>query len=182
MAKKTFALNTEPHVASVGDTDLLFKAEVMGDEFMDALGELREAQKAASGIDLEDLQSLDSDALRAASRALRNFLAELMLPESAAVFTRVEVIADGAVVATYQDRAAAQEHADGIAGAKVADALPLPDRILVQLMEWVTELYGGGADQRPPTSSSGSAPRSPKGGRRGTGVSPSKASTPAAGR
>lgn len=182
MAKKSFALNTEPHVATVGDTDLLFKPEVMGDEFMDALGELKDAQRAASGVDLEDLQGLDADALRSASRGLRGFLAELMLPESAGLFTRVEVIADGAVVATYQDREEAQERADGIAGAKVVDALRLPDRILVQLMEWVIELYGGGADERPPTSSSGSAPRSPRAGRRGMGVSPSKASTPAAGR
>ncbi|MGX1514044.1 hypothetical protein [Streptomyces collinus] len=182
MATKSFSLNTEPHVASVGETDLLFQPEVMGDEFMDALGELRDVQKAASGVDLEDLQTLDPDALRAASRALRGFLAQLMLPESAALFTSLEVIADGARVATYQDREEAQQHADGIAGAKVQDALRLPDRVLVELMEWVTELYGGGADKRPPTSSSASAPRSRTGGRRGMGVSPSKASTPAAGR
>ncbi|MGA5202817.1 hypothetical protein [Streptomyces variegatus] len=182
MAKKSFALNTEPHVASVGDAELLFQPEVMGDEFMDALGELREAQKAASGIDLEDLQTLDPDALRSASRGLRGFLAQLMLPESAELFTRLDVVADGAVVASYQDRDEAQKHADGIEGARVLDALRLPDRVLVELMEWVTELYGGGADQRPPTSSSASAPRSQKGGRRGMGVSPSRVSTPAAGR
>ncbi|MFZ4160425.1 hypothetical protein ACOZDE_18640 [Streptomyces griseoincarnatus] len=182
MAKKTFALNTEPHVATVGDTDLLFKPEVMGDEFMDALHDLQEVQKAASGVDLEDLQNLDADALRKTARALRGFLAELMLPASAELFTRVDVVADGKVVASYGNREEADKHAEGIAGAKAVDTLRLPDRILVQLMEWVIELYGGGADERPPTSSSGSATRSPKGGRRGMGVSPSKASTPAAGR
>lgn len=182
MAKKTFALNTEPHVATVGDTDLLFKPEVMGDEFMDALHDLQEAQKAASGVDLEDLQNLDADALRKTARALRGFLAELMLPESAALFTRVDVYEDGKVAASYATREEADAHAAGSPGAKAVDAMPLPDRILVQLMEWVIEIYGGGADERPPTSSSASATRSPKAGRRGTGVSASKGSTSARGR
>lgn len=184
MAKKSFALNTEPHVADVGGTELHFQPEVMGDEFMDALAGLKTAQKAASGIDLDDLQSVDPQALRTAARGLRVFLAELMLPESAAVFLRLNVVRAGVVLESFQDpdEAAAFAEESG-EGARVVDELRLPDRILVDLMEWVTELYGGGADERPPTSSGGSAKPSQRGGRRGTGVSPSRVSkAPAAGR
>jgi hypothetical protein len=40
--------------------------------------------------------------------------------------------------------------------AKVFDEMLLPDRVLVQLLEWVAELYGGGVQERPTTQSSGS--------------------------
>ncbi|MFD8509720.1 hypothetical protein ACFV27_01040 [Streptomyces antimycoticus] len=184
MAKKTFALNSEPHIATVGGTDLEFLPEVMGDEFMDAFAELREAQQAAKGLDMNDLSTLDPAALRGAARGMRAFLARLMLPESATAFTRLNVVRGDQVLGSFQDWDQAQEAADAAegGGARVVWAMPLPDRVLVELLEWVVELYGGGADERPPTSSSASAPRSPKGGRRGMGVSPSRASTPAPGR
>ncbi|PSK57996.1 hypothetical protein B0E38_01841 [Streptomyces sp. 111WW2] len=184
MAKKTFALNTEPHVATVGERDLEFQPEVMGDEFMDALAELKEAQKETSGIDLDDLSTVDPDKLRGAARGLRCFLARLMLPASAALFTRLDVVKDGEVLKSFHDVDEANAHAEKVdGGARVVDAMRLPDRILIDLMEWVTELYGGGADERPPTSSGASAKPSPKGGRRGMGVSPSRVSKgPAAGR
>jgi hypothetical protein len=185
VAKRTFALNTEPHVATVGGQELEFQPEVMGDEFMDALSELKEAQKAASGVDLDDLSTVDPDKLRGAARGLRGFLAKLMLPDSAALFTRLDVVKDGAVLESFQDQEEANAYAAEVkgGGARVVDAMRLPDRILVDLMEWVTELYGGGADERPPTSSGASAKASPRAGRRGMGVSPSKVSKgPAAGR
>jgi hypothetical protein len=61
------------------------------------------------------------------------------------------------------------------------EAARLPDRVLIQLMEWAVELYGGGG-QRPPTSSTGSVPASPPPGSRGRAVSRSKASTSTRGR
>ncbi|MFE3253674.1 hypothetical protein [Streptomyces sp. NPDC059209] len=78
MATKTSSINTKPHVADVGGTELLFQLEVMGDDFMDAYAELRDAQRG-SGVDLDDLQGTDPAQLRVAARALRTFLAELML-------------------------------------------------------------------------------------------------------
>ncbi|WP_224281768.1 hypothetical protein [Streptomyces sp. LS1784] len=39
--RRTFTINTEPHVAEIGDVELLFRPEVMGDEFPDAYTKLR---------------------------------------------------------------------------------------------------------------------------------------------
>jgi hypothetical protein len=56
---------------------------------------------------------------------------------------------------------------------------PLPNRIVMQLLEWAMEIYGG---DRPPTSSPASATTSPQAGTRGTASSRSRASTRARGR
>lgn len=58
----------------------------------------------------------------------------------------------------------------------------LPHRTLVELVEWVTELYGEGTTGRPTGSSNASAPASPSPGTRGSASSPSKASTRTRGR
>lgn len=137
MATKSFAIRTEPHVAEIGDHKLLFQPEAAGDEFIDAYAELQEAHKRLD-LDPNDLTGVDSDALREASVAVREFLSRFMLPESAEEF----------------------------------GGLRLPDRIYVELLEWVMELYGGG---RPPTSSPASAPASPRRGTPGRGSSRSRA-------
>ncbi|MFF1468066.1 hypothetical protein [Streptomyces mirabilis] len=176
MATKSFSFNTDPHVATVNGTELRFEPEAMGDEFMDAFGELRDAQKAAQGIDLEDLSTLDPSALRGAARGLRGFLARLMLAEDAERFMALDVVTkDGQVLSTHQDWDEAQQAADQVDGARAKWAMPMPDRILVALMEWVTELYGGGADARPTGSSSASARALPRGGKGGAARSRSKA-------
>ncbi|MFF4900418.1 hypothetical protein [Streptomyces sp. NPDC001068] len=174
MASKNFSFNTEPHVATVNGTELRFEPEVMGDEFMDAFGSLRDAQMAAQGIDLEDLSTLDPKKLRGAARGLRGFLAQLMLQEDAQRFMALEVVKDGVVLSTHQDESEAEQAAGQADGARVKWAMPMPDRILVQLMEWVTELYGGGADARPTGSSGGSAKASQRAGRGGPARSRSK--------
>ncbi|MEU8831760.1 MULTISPECIES: hypothetical protein [unclassified Streptomyces] len=179
MATKSFSLNTVPHVADIGGVELLFQPEVMGDDFMDAYQSLIDAQKS-SGVSLDDLSGVDPAQLRNVSRALRDFLARLMLPESAELFTRLDVVVDGKPVESFADGAEAEAYAAEIANARVVDGLRLPDRVLVELLEWVVELFGGG--QRPPTSSGGSAAASPQPGRRGTGVSPSMGSTRTRGR
>ncbi|MEU2487025.1 hypothetical protein ABZ593_20755 [Streptomyces sp. NPDC012617] len=176
MATRKFALNKEPHAAEIGDTQLLFQPEVMGDEFMDAYAALRDAQDAA-GIDVGNLDNVDPNTMRHVSRALRDFLAKVMLPESAQLMTQVDVVNAGTVLGSYRTWEEAEEHAAKVQGARATNSLRLPDRVIVELMEWVVELYGGGADRRPPTSSSGSAKASPRTGRRGTGASPSKGST-----
>lgn len=118
MATKSFELNTEPHVANVGGTRLLFIPEVVGAEFMSAYGRLREVQSRlspkrakASSTKHADNTEVSTEDLIALSDEMRSFLRSFMLPESHATF----------------------------------DGMKLPDRILVQLMEWVAELYGGGS-------------------------------------
>lgn len=145
MAKKTFTLNTEPHIAEIGDVQLAFQPEVMGDEFLDAYEALREAQSAL-GVDMDDLSAVESSQLRQVSAALKTFLARLMLPGSAEMFTEMR----------------------------------LPDRVLIELMEWSVELYGSGGN-RPTGRSSGSAQASPRTGTPGRAPSRSKALTSTSG-
>ena len=178
--RRQFTLNTEPHVAEIGDTELLFQPEVMGDEFLDAYEDLQEAQKRL-GVDVNNLSGVAPDKLRSVVRSLRLFLARLMLPESADQFVRWEVIKGGTVVESFGTPDEAEEYACGLKGATVRDAgMRLPDRVLVQLLEWAVELYGGG--QRPTGSSTGSAPASAPPGTRGRAVSRSKGSTRTGGR
>ncbi|WP_306967350.1 hypothetical protein [Streptomyces afghaniensis] len=78
-------------MADIGGTELLFQPEVMGDEFMDAYAELRDAQKA-KGVDLDNLAEADPKDIRRTGRALRLFLARQMLEESADLFLRLDVV------------------------------------------------------------------------------------------
>ncbi|WP_228980114.1 hypothetical protein [Streptomyces sp. DH12] len=176
MAKLTIALNTSPHVADIGGVELLFQPEVIGTDFIDAYADVRAllAQLGGNG------QTTDPDELRAADVEMRRFLARLMLPESAEVFFRWEVVAAGKVVSVHTSPEAAKDAAAQKKNATVRDAgMRLPMRALIELIEWVPGLYGGG---RPPTSSSDSATASSPGGTRGTGTSRSAASTRTRGR
>ncbi|MGW2100354.1 hypothetical protein ACWCPX_22150 [Streptomyces olivaceoviridis] len=179
--RKTIALNTEPHVIEVGPHELELQPEVYGDEFVDAYMELQEAQKA-KGVDLENLEEADPTTLRKTMRAVRVFLARQMLPESAEFFLRLDVVRDGKVLESFQDEDQALAFVAEHPGARVQDALRLPVRAVAEMLEAVVELYGAGSGNRPTGSSSGSAPRSRPGGTRGTGPSPSRASTPISGR
>lgn len=174
--KKTFALNTEPHVAEIpGVADLEFIPEAMGDEFLDAYQEMRQTQRERTGVDVDKVRDgADVDGLRKVTGALRIFLSRLMLPASAELITRVDVVRAGAVLETFQTWEAAAEYAETAGdGARPVWGLRLPDRILVQLLDWTVELYAGGG-KRPPTSSGGSSARSSTGGKRSTGASRSR--------
>jgi hypothetical protein len=118
VATKSFAINTEPHRAEVGEHVLLFQPEVVGAEFAQAYSGLRDAQKRVKDVG-DDVGAAD---LLAVNEAMRSFLSGLMLPESVKVF----------------------------------EEMRLPDRVLVQLLEWVASLYGGGVEERPTGQSSGS--------------------------
>ncbi|MFG2404284.1 hypothetical protein ACGFR8_08070 [Streptomyces brevispora] len=86
MATKKFALNTDPHVAEIGeDLTLKFRPEVMGDEFLDVYEVLQEHLKAVEKDDAT------VDELRASNAAIRKFMSDLMLPESAAEFEKVQL-------------------------------------------------------------------------------------------
>ncbi|MFD8820872.1 hypothetical protein ACFV1C_00635 [Streptomyces sp. NPDC059605] len=179
MARKSFTLNTEPHVAELGDVELHFVPEVMGDEFLDGYARIIELngqfKEKPGGV-----EEVDAGQLRHLITELRAFLAALMVPESRARFSRYVVTKAGKAVEAYTDRAEAEAKAAGLKGATVLDeSMQLPQRVLMELLEWCSEIYGGG---RPPTSSTGSAAASPPRGNRGTATSPSKASTRARGR
>ncbi|TDC23417.1 hypothetical protein E1265_12835 [Streptomyces sp. 8K308] len=179
MARKAFALHTEPHIADVGGTELAFQPEVMGDQFVTNYEALQNRLEDG-GVDLNNLAGVTASAMRMTTTAIRMFIASVMVPESASMFARWDVVRDGQVLATFQNPDDAGELAADTQGAEVVDAsMPLPDRILVGLLEWAIELYGGG---RPPTSSTDSAAPSPTPGRRGTASSRSRASTRTSGR
>ncbi|MGA5497695.1 hypothetical protein ACPCSP_25360 [Streptomyces cinereoruber] len=170
--KKSFKLNTEPHEAEIGDVTLLFTPEVMGDDFLEHYQELRGMQSMV-GVDLTDMSQLDPDKLRAVVASIRVFLARLMLPESAEVFACWDVVRDGETIGSFRDPQEAADAASGEDGATVENrSMKLPDRVLIELMEWAVELYGGG--NRPTGSSSGSAQASPTAGRPGRGPSRSR--------
>lgn len=180
MATRDFAVRTEPHVANLtGLGTLEFVPEVFGDEFLDGYAKVQSAQAAISGE--QDLTKMDPAALRGIYQNIREFLASLMTPESGDRFLRFEVINGGKVVDHFRTRVAAEEKAAEL-GARVEDkGMRVPDRVLMELMEWTTELYGGGND-RPTTPSSGSSRASRRAGTPGKASSPSKASTRTAGR
>lgn len=172
--RKTFKLNTEPHVAEIGSTELLFQPEVYGDEFLDHYEALRESQRSL-GVDVDDLGSVEPAKLREVVGALRVFLARLMMPESAAQFARWEVVKAGTSAGFFPTPEEAAEHAATVKGSTLVDkSMRLPDRVLVELLEWVVELYGGGS--RPTSSSNGSAPASRTRGTPGRASSRSKGS------
>lgn len=180
--RRQFMLNTEPHVAEIGtDLELLFQPEIYGDEFLTHYEVLREAQGSV-GVDVTDLSEVEGDKLRQAAVALRVFLGRLMLPESANKFARWDVVAGGKPVASYNDpEEAARDAKKRKTTAKVRDAsIKLPDRVIVELLEWALILYGGG--DRPNGSSGDSAPASPTPGPVGSGPLRSRASTRARGR
>ncbi|MET9913015.1 hypothetical protein ABZZ74_40665 [Streptomyces sp. NPDC006476] len=139
--RKTIQLHTEPHVLEVGDAELLLEPEVMGASFVDAYAELAEAQKAR-GVDLENLGDADPSALRKTLRSVRVFLARQMLPESAELFTRLDVIQDGEVLDSFHELDQAEEFAAQHPGARIQDALRLPTRAVAEILEWVVEPYG----------------------------------------
>lgn len=82
--RQRFSINTEPHVAEVGDDEFHFKPEVYTDELLDAWAELRTIEKAevAPGED----PKAAAERIRKANEATKGFLAEMMLEESASKF------------------------------------------------------------------------------------------------
>lgn len=86
MATRKFALYTEPHVAEIGDElSFEFQPEVMSDEYLDQYEAMKE-RLAAVGLVGGDEESQDVESLREAIAATRDFLAGLMLPDSAERF------------------------------------------------------------------------------------------------
>ncbi|MFI5800194.1 hypothetical protein [Streptomyces sp. NPDC051677] len=112
----------------------------MGDEFIDAYAELRDAQKA-KGVDLDNLADADPKDVRRTARALRLFLVRQMLDESVDLFLLPNVVKGDETLKTFHDLDQAEEHVAQHEGTRVVDALPLPTRVIVELLEWVVELH-----------------------------------------
>lgn len=119
MATRNFSLNTEPHSAVIGDKTFLFQPEVTGAEFADVYNELREVQKK-----IKDAGGGKASSTKHAKEA--DVSSDTLKELSAAMY--------GFAVAFMLP-----ESRDEFAKMRV------PDRVLVQLMEWITELYGGGS-------------------------------------
>lgn len=177
MARKTFAINREPHVADLGDgTELHFTPETYGDLFLDAYAELQDVQ-ATLGAEDGDMTNLSGDKLRNLYGAIRKYLTKMMTEESAERFSRYEVRQGGEVVEVFRDRGEADTYCEGLgSGARVHDkSIRLPDRVLIELMEWSIELYGGGTKARPTGRSKGSSVGSRRTSTSGRASSRSKA-------
>jgi hypothetical protein len=86
VAKTVIAIRTEPHVAEIGDVELLFQPEVAGDEFLQAFDEMQQAHSNMAGPG-----GVDIDAAKKERDALRKFLAFPMLPESRERFATMQL-------------------------------------------------------------------------------------------
>jgi hypothetical protein len=171
--RRSFALNKTPHVADLGDVELKFQAEVMGDEFLEGYVNLQAAYKGLGTGTGNDGAGMDLGQAAGIIRELRSFLCNLLIPESKAVFSRFVVLKGGKETGAYLTREEAVSAAEGVKGATVRDdSLQLPLRVLMEILEWIATLYGGEA--RPTGSSTASSSPSRRGTRRGTATSASK--------
>lgn len=119
MASRSFALNTTPHEATVGSVTLLFEPEVIGAEFAEAYEQLRDVQQKVKGAGGSKASSTKHARAESVDAGVLGELSDAMRK----------------FVGTFLLEESQAAFAD----------LRLPDRILVQLMEWVAELYGSGS-------------------------------------
>jgi hypothetical protein len=124
--RRSFTLNTQPHEAEIAGTVLYFVPEAEGDAFVDAYARLQEAQKGAG-------DEGGPEQLKKVTAALREFLTDLMLPESREVFAEMRLPARVLVEVTQW---LAETYGGGAGGAEGQ----------------------GGSGGRPTGRSSGSAP------------------------
>jgi cobalamin-dependent methionine synthase I len=122
MASKTFALRVEPHEAIVGDTILLLEPEVIGADFAEAYDALREVQ--------QKVKSAEGNKASSTKTAKASTVDAKMLTELSAAMR------------SFVRRFLLEE------SRPVFDDMRLPDRVLVDLMQYVAELYGGGQGNR----------------------------------
>src|SRR5688572_11256784 len=157
--RKSFQLNTEPHVAEIGEDTFLFHPEVYGDELLDSWAELRAKTLAARSDTPGDDATKIAERSKSLAAASKAFLGGLMLDD------------DELVAAIAKD-----PELEGAAGATRFAEVKLPDRVMLELQRWILEVYG----LRPTGASSGSSEPSPtlESGDDSTGTSPTAAPTP----
>lgn len=93
MAEKTFVINTEPHVATIGNDQLAFLPEVIGAAFAEGYAKLVEVQKRVGGKTTKPsstkhakVEDVDPETLAELNDAMRTFLRGLMMPDSQKLF------------------------------------------------------------------------------------------------
>jgi hypothetical protein len=171
MAKQTqqFTLNTEPHEAEVGPHTFLFKPEVYSDEYLEAWATMRSTYSPVAGIAPAEPTGDDGEAKSSAADATVDRAKE----NSVAIktFVAAMMLDDDDVDATAEKRTAADDPISGPAGATVFLQTKLPDRVVLELEQWILGVYG----LRPTGPSSGSSePSSTEpSGDASTGSSPS---------
>ena len=116
---RTFEIRTEPHEAIIGPHTLLLEPEVVGTEFATAYATLREVQRKVKGA-----QASKGSSTKHAKGDGLNAEVLIELSEAMRVFVRKFMLPDSQAV---------------------FDGMRVPDRVLVKLMEYVAELYGGGS-------------------------------------
>lgn len=116
MASRTFTIRTEPHEAHVGPKTLLFVPEADGAEFVAAYDQLTEMQKRLVG-----------------RKATSNKAAK---PADTSPEALKEV---NAAMRSFIDRFLLDDSKPDFAEMKI------PDRVLVQIIEFLAEVYGGGS-------------------------------------
>lgn len=124
MATRTFTINTTPHVFDVGGTQLLLEPEVEGAVFAEAYAQLREVQKDAKRIEKSAKASSTKHKAADADADGMDPSTLLKLNKAMRDFLRGFMLPDSVAV---------------------FDGMRLPDRVLVQMMEAVAELYGSGS-------------------------------------
>jgi hypothetical protein len=117
--QRTFTLHTDPHEAVVGDTTLLLIPEVEGAAFAQAYADLRAMQDKVNN-------ARGSKASGTKHAKADNVSPELLVELSATMRGFVR----GFLLEESQP---------------VFDGMRLPDRVLVELLEYTAELYGGGS-------------------------------------
>lgn len=120
MTERVFTIRTEPHRAVIGDKTLLFEPECEGTDFLDAYRKLQEVQGRVN----RQVHGTKASSSKHAKEP------EVNIEELAEV---------GISMRAFISRFLLPE------SRPVFDEMRLPDRILLQLIEFVSELYGGGS-------------------------------------
>lgn len=118
--ERTFEIRTEPHRAVIGDTVLLFEPEAEGSDFLAGYAKLRNVQTRVS----KQMGGTKSSSTKHAKEADLDPEVMVDLNKSMREF-----------VARFLLPESIEVFAD----------MRLPERILVQLIEFAAELYGGGS-------------------------------------
>lgn len=120
MTERVFSIRTEPHRAVIGDTVLLLVPEANSGDFLDAYNRMRAAQ---------ELFSRKSAGTKATGT--KHAKASEVDTESLAKLNK-----------TMRDFVTGFLLPESVT---VFENLTLPDRVLLQLIEFAAELYGGGS-------------------------------------
>lgn len=120
MAERVFKIRTEPHRAVIGDTTLLYEPEAYGSEFVAEYNKLRDVQtrvgRKANGTKANSSKHAKEPDISAEELAEVN--------EALRSFITRFLLPESAIV--FQK-------------------MRVPDRILLELVEFAAELYGGGS-------------------------------------